>query len=83
MERIRCDLQVSVEIYRTRVRPSVRGASATNETLQPASLLQLMPIPTAVCFDILMDYVEALPKVSQKYVILIVAASRSMRTSYQ
>lgn len=42
------------------------------ETLQPAGLMQPLSVPTKIWADILMDFVDALPKVSGKTVILVV-----------
>jgi hypothetical protein len=42
------------------------------ENLQPASLLQPLPVPSRIWADISMDFVEALPKVHGKSVILTV-----------
>jgi hypothetical protein len=42
------------------------------ESLHPAGLLQPLPIPTKVWADISLDFIEALPKVHDKSVILTV-----------
>jgi hypothetical protein len=42
------------------------------EQLQPVSLLQPLPVPTAVWSGIAMDFIKGLPKVSGKSVILTV-----------
>jgi hypothetical protein len=40
------------------------------EHLHPAGLLLPLPVPTSVWTDIGLDFVEALPRVRDKYVIL-------------
>jgi hypothetical protein len=43
-----------------------------SEHLHPAGLLMPLPIPTVVCADIGLDFMEALPRVNEKSVILSV-----------
>jgi len=51
----------------------VRRASATSpEHLHPAGLLLPLPVPSAVWDDLGLDFVEALPRVGAKSVILTV-----------
>ena len=42
------------------------------ETLHPAGLLQLLPVPSRIWADISLDFIEALPKVHGKSVVLTV-----------
>jgi hypothetical protein len=42
------------------------------KTRQPAGLLQLLEVPSQVSSDISMDFIEGLPKVAGKLLILIV-----------
>lgn len=42
----------------------------THQTLQPAGLLQTLDVPSLVWADISMDFIEGLPKVRRKSVIL-------------
>jgi hypothetical protein len=52
------------------------------ENLQPACLLQPLPVPSRVWADISMDFVEALPKVHDKSVILTVVVRFSKYTHF-
>lgn len=62
-----------------RVREFVKGCSTCqrnkSEHLHPAGLLQPLPIPHNVWSDIAMDFVEGLPKVGGKSVILTIVDS--------
>ena len=48
------------------------------EHLQPIRLLESLPVPLAVWQDVSMDFIEALPKVGVKSVILTVVDRLSM-----
>lgn len=72
MQRLRTEF--SVEHDRRVVRDFVLACSTCQcnkiETLHLAGLLQPLPVPSRVWADIAMDFVEALPKVHDKSVIL-------------
>jgi hypothetical protein len=74
LQRLRADFYV--EHDRRLVRDYVSACSTCQrnktETLQPAGLLQPLPVPDRVWADISMDFIEALPKVHGKSVILTV-----------
>ena len=65
-----------LEHDRSVVRDFVRSCATCQrnktDTLHPAGLLQPLPVPSRVWADIAMDFVEALPKVHGKSVILTV-----------
>lgn len=52
------------------------------KTLHPAGLLQPLMVASSVWLDISMDFIEALPCVHGKTVILSVISSLNMHTSY-
>ncbi|KAE8821218.1 putative polyprotein [Hordeum vulgare] len=54
------------------VRSCVTGQRNKTETLRPAGLLQPLDVPSQVWADISMDFIEGLPKVGGKSVILTV-----------
>nr|CAB3446695.1 unnamed protein product [Digitaria exilis] len=74
LHRLRRDFHV--EKAHQLVRDYVRACAVCQrnkvEHLQPAGLLQPLPVPTVVWQDVSMDFVEALPKVGGKSVILTV-----------
>jgi len=74
LHRLRRDFHV--EHASTIVQDYVRACSACQrnkvEHLNPGGLLQPLPVPSAVWHDVSMDFVEALPKVGGKSVILTV-----------
>ena len=61
---------------KTQVRDYIRACPTCQrnktEHMQPAGLLQPLPIPTGIWCDISMDFVEGLPKSHGKSVILVV-----------
>jgi transposase InsO family protein len=74
LHRLRGDFYIPND--RVVVRDFVRACAVCqrnkSEHLQPGGLLQPLPVPSAVWADIAMDFVEALPKVHGKSVILTV-----------
>jgi len=74
LHRLRRDFHV--EHASTIVQDYVRACSVCQrnkvEHMNPAGLLQPLPVPSAVWHDVSMDFVEALPKVGGKSVILTV-----------
>jgi hypothetical protein len=54
------------------VRSCVTCQSNKTETLRPAGLLQPLDVPSQVWTDISMDFIEGLPKVGGKFIILTV-----------
>lgn len=69
-ERIRLDFYWKG--WKTTIQDYVRACVVCQrnkwETLQPAGLLQPLPIPSSIWADISMDFVDALPKVSETIV---------------
>jgi len=74
LHRLRSDFYIPGD--RTLVQDWVRSCSTCQrnktETLQPAGLLQPREVPSQVWADISMDFVEGLPKVGGKSVVLTV-----------
>jgi hypothetical protein len=73
-------------LARCRVRDFVQSCEVCHrnktEHLHPVGLLQPLPIPSQVWSDIAMDFVEALPKVGGKSVILTVVDRFSKMTHF-
>jgi transposase InsO family protein len=74
LQRLRANffLEHDRQLVRDYVRACTTCQRNKTETLQPAGLLQPLPVPSRVWADISMDFVEALPKVHGKSVILTV-----------
>jgi hypothetical protein len=74
LHRLRSDFHIPGD--KALVQAYVRDCSICqrNKTshLQPSGLLQPLPVPTLIWSDIAMDFIEALPKVNNKTVILTV-----------
>jgi hypothetical protein len=74
LHRLRTDFYIPHD--RALVRDWVRSYATCQrnktETLQPAGLLQPLEVPSQVWADISMDFIEGLPKVNRKSVILTV-----------
>jgi hypothetical protein len=74
LHRLRADFYIPGD--RTLVQDWVRACATCQrnktETLQPAGLLQPLEAPSQVWADISMDFIEGLPKVGGKSVILMV-----------
>jgi hypothetical protein len=70
LRRLRRDFVVDHD--RRVVREYVRAQKNKTEALQPAGLLQPLEVPSQVWADISMDFVDGLPKVHGKSVILTV-----------
>jgi hypothetical protein len=74
LHRLRADFYIPHD--RALVRDWVRSCATCQrnktETLQPAGLLQPLEVPSQVWADISMDFIEGLPKVNGKSVILTV-----------
>jgi hypothetical protein len=74
LQRLRAEFYL--EHDRRHIRDFVRACSTCQrnkiEALHPAGLLQSLPVPSKIWADIAMDFVEALPKVHGKSVILMV-----------
>jgi hypothetical protein len=77
LSRLRADFHISRD--RATVQDFVRACLTCQrnktEHLQPANLLQSLPVPLAVWADIAMDFVEGLPRVHGKTVIVTVPTS--------
>jgi transposase InsO family protein len=74
LQRLRANffLEHDRQLVRDYVRACTTCQRNKTETLQPADLLQPLPVPSRVWADISMDFVKALPKVHGKSVILTV-----------
>uniref|UniRef100_A0A8I6WK04 Uncharacterized protein n=1 Tax=Hordeum vulgare subsp. vulgare TaxID=112509 RepID=A0A8I6WK04_HORVV len=74
LHRLRADFYIPGDgaMVRDWVRSCVTCQRNKTETLRPAGLLQLLDVPSQVWADISLDFIEGLPKVGGKSVILTV-----------
>ncbi|BAF14549.1 Os04g0389000, partial [Oryza sativa Japonica Group] len=74
LSRLRADFHLARDraVVQEHARACFTCQQNKTEHLQPAGLLQSLPVPSAVWADIAMDFVEGLPRVHGKTVILTV-----------
>uniref|UniRef100_A0A8I7BBU6 Reverse transcriptase n=1 Tax=Hordeum vulgare subsp. vulgare TaxID=112509 RepID=A0A8I7BBU6_HORVV len=74
LHRLRADFYIPGDgaMFRDRVRSCVTCQRNKTETLRPASILQPLDVPSQVWADISIDFIEGLPKMGGKSVILTV-----------
>jgi len=74
LQRLRADFYIEHDqsLVRDYVRACATCQRNKTEALHPAGLLQPLPVPSRVWADISMDFIEALPKVHGKSVLLTV-----------
>jgi hypothetical protein len=84
LQRLRADFYITSDraVVRDYVRACTTCQRNKTEALQPAGLLQPLEVPSQVWADIAMDFIEGLPRVHGKSVILTVVDRFSKYTHF-